>query len=108
MESNGMSFRTLQYALALAETGHFAKAAAQCDVTQSTLSLQIKRLEEYLGVELFDRQARPVKPTAAGEHVLAHARQAIDACQAIRAIAAQQRGQPVNERFYASCDERAD
>lgn len=90
-----MSFKTFQYTLALAETGHFAKAAAKCHITQSTLSLQIQNLENYLGVELFDRQIHPIKPTMIGQKILSQASKAIDACESIKNIAKQSTNQKI-------------
>lgn len=83
--------RVLQYLVALEETSHFGEAAIRCDVTQSTLSLQVKRLENYLGVELFDRRARPVTPTAAGREVLVLARVAIHVWQDMKQVAERHR-----------------
>lgn len=66
-----MYIRTLEYVIAVAELGHFSKAAERCHVSQSTLSLQIRSLEEQLGVELFERSAHPVKLTPVGEQLIA-------------------------------------
>jgi LysR family hydrogen peroxide-inducible transcriptional activator len=74
-----VNLRDLQYALALAEHGHFSRAAEACDVSQPTLSGQIHKLEDELGVQLFERAGRRIRATAAGAAVLAHARQAIGA-----------------------------
>jgi LysR family hydrogen peroxide-inducible transcriptional activator len=74
-----MTLRDLQYALALEEHGHFSRAAEACDVSQPTLSGQIHKLEDELGVQLFERAGRRVRVTAAGAAVLAHARQAVGA-----------------------------
>lgn len=71
-----MSLRTnfsltqLEYILAVHKTGHFSKAAEQCGVTQPTLSMQIQKLEEDLGVVIFDRSKKPVLPTPAGEKLI--------------------------------------
>ena len=54
----------LEYLLALHWERHFGRAAAACHVTQPTLSMQVKKLEDELGVVVFDRQARPIGPTA--------------------------------------------
>lgn len=69
-----MTLKELQYLIALAETRHFGKAAELCSVTQSTLSLQLRRLEEHLGVELFDRSSQPITPTAMGWQIIPLAR----------------------------------
>lgn len=72
-----MELRHLRYFLALAERLSFTQAAAQVHVTQSTLSHQISRLEEELGQRLFDRGARHVALTAAGELFLPQAAKAL-------------------------------
>lgn len=72
-----MSMRTsfsitqLEYIMAVHKTGHFSKAAEMCGVTQPTLSMQIQKLEEDLGVVIFDRSKKPVLPTAAGAKLIA-------------------------------------
>ncbi len=60
----------LEYAIAVHRYGHFAKAADSCHVTQPTLSMQLHKLEETLGVVLFDRSKKPILLTAAGEKLL--------------------------------------
>lgn len=69
-----MTFTQLSYVIALAEEGSFARASARCHVTQPTLSMQLNKLEEHLGVTLFDRNKRPVRPTRIGEKVIEQAR----------------------------------
>ncbi len=69
-----MTLVQLTYMLAVDEHRHFASAAASCFVTQPTLSMQIQKLEEELGIKLFDRSKQPVVPTAIGELVVSHAR----------------------------------
>lgn len=69
-----MTLRQLTYVVALAEHGHFGRAARACGVSQPTLSTQVQKLEEELGAELFDRTVRPVEPTEAGARVVAQAR----------------------------------
>lgn len=66
-----MELRHLRYFAALAETLHFTRAADRTHVTQSTLSHQIKQLEEELGVRLFDRVGKRVVITEAGDTLLA-------------------------------------
>ena len=72
-----MNLRDLKYLVALADTRHFGKAAERCFVSQPTLSAQIKKLEDYLGVALVERQPRNVALTAAGEVVVERARRVI-------------------------------
>ncbi|ODN43148.1 LysR substrate-binding domain-containing protein [Piscirickettsia litoralis] len=69
-----MNLRDLKYFISVAELKHFGKAAEACFVSQPTLSTQIKKLEEELGVQLFERGMRTVLLTSAGEAVLVYAR----------------------------------
>jgi LysR family transcriptional regulator, hydrogen peroxide-inducible genes activator len=71
------SIRQLEYLVALAGTRHFGRAAKACAVTQPALSLQIRELEELLGVKLFERSRRQVLVTPAGERVIERAREAL-------------------------------
>lgn len=64
------TLRQLQYAAAVAETRSFRKAATACAVSQPALSAQLAALERALGVRLFERDRRSVRPTAAGEALL--------------------------------------
>jgi LysR family hydrogen peroxide-inducible transcriptional activator len=72
-----MNLRDLRYLVAVADTRHFGKAAARCHVSQPTLSAQLKKLEEYLGVELIERQPRRVSLTEIGQQVVALARRIV-------------------------------
>ena len=65
-----MTIIQLEYLLAVANCGSFSLAAEHCFVTQPSLSMQVKALEEELGVVLLDRSKKPVIPTEAGEVVL--------------------------------------
>src|ERR1700749_1301061 len=62
-----MEMNKLRYAVALARTGNFSRAAEQCRVSQPSLSQQIQKLEEELGERLFDRMKRQTKLTSHGE-----------------------------------------
>lgn len=66
----GFSLTQIEYALAVHKHGHFAKAAEACNVTQPTLSMQIQKLEDELGVVLFDRSKKPILLTAAGSRLI--------------------------------------
>ena len=72
-----MNLRDLRYFVALADTRHFGRAAESCFVSQPTLSTQLKKLEEELGVALIERAPRNILLTPAGEQILKHARQAL-------------------------------
>lgn len=65
-----MTLQQLEYIRAVDEYRHFGKAANACGVTQPTLSLMIKKLEEELDVTIFDRDAHPLCPTAAGRVII--------------------------------------
>ncbi|HYC29403.1 MAG TPA: LysR family transcriptional regulator, partial [Chitinophagaceae bacterium] len=69
-----MTLTQLEYIVALDTNRHFALAAAQCHVTQPTLSMQINKLEQELGVKIFDRSKQPVLPTLAGVEIIDKAR----------------------------------
>ena len=58
-----MNIQQLEYILAVDTYRHFAKAAEHCRVTQPTLSMMIQKLEDELGIKLFDRNLQPVRPT---------------------------------------------
>jgi LysR family hydrogen peroxide-inducible transcriptional activator len=72
-----MTFTQLEYIVALDTHRHFAIAAEQCYVTQPTLSMQINKLEQELGVKIFDRSKQPVLPTVAGIEIIERARKLI-------------------------------
>ncbi len=82
-----MNIRDLQYIIAVAESRHFGRAAERCFVSQPTLSGQIKKLEDELGVAIFERTNRSVEITPVGESILAHARQVMEQVDAIQQTA---------------------
>lgn len=86
-----MNLRDLRYLVALADTRHFGKAATRCHVSQPTLSAQLKKLEEYLGVELIERQPRRVALTEIGEQIVARARRVVNDSDELLALARSQR-----------------
>ena len=69
-----MNIRDLRYAVAVAELGHFGRAAEACHVSQPALSGQIRKLEGHLGITLFERTRRSVRITPAGEEIIGHAK----------------------------------
>jgi len=74
-----MTLAQLRYLDALDIHRHFGEAATACGVTQPTLSTQVRRLEDELGLELIDRSRQPVVPTAAGERIMEQARSVLAA-----------------------------
>lgn len=69
-----MTLQQLEYVIAVADHGHFTKAAEACGITQSTLSSMLHKLEEELDMEIFDRSSHPVQPTVSGRLVVEQAR----------------------------------
>ena len=82
-----LKLKDLRYLVAVADTRHFGQAAARCFVSQPTLSAQLKKLEEYLGVQLVERQPRRIALTEAGQSVVAHARRILEASEEIITVA---------------------
>ncbi len=82
-----MTLQELKYLVALADLGHFGRAAEACHITQSTLSTQIRKLEDFLGVTLFDRSLKRVTPTPIGREILQAARNIVDEAERIREVA---------------------
>lgn len=72
-----MTLQQLRYIVAIDQYRHFGKAAEACGLTQSTLSLMVKKLEEELDILLFDREAHPVSPTEMGRKVIDQAKVAL-------------------------------
>ena len=69
-----MTIQQLRYIIAIDQYRHFGKAAEACDLTQPTLSLMVKKMEEELDVRIFDREAHPVTPTEIGRKVIDQAK----------------------------------
>jgi LysR family hydrogen peroxide-inducible transcriptional activator len=69
-----MTITQLEYIIAVDTYRHFSVAAEQCFITQPTLSMQIQKLEEDLGIKIFDRSKQPVIPTEIGEEIIKQAR----------------------------------
>lgn len=79
-----MTFTQLEYIVALNAYRHFAEAAAQCFVTQPTLSMQIQKLEEEIGLKIFNRSKQPVMPTEEGIEIIQQARKILAARDALQ------------------------
>ncbi len=86
-----MNLRDLEYAVAVADHGHFGRAATACNVSQPTLSGQILKLEAELGLWLFAREGRAVRVDARAAGVIAEARAALAAAANVTAAAAASR-----------------
>lgn len=72
-----VTLRQLQYAIAVAETGSFSKAADLVAAEQSTVSQQIRVLEDRLGISIFDRKGLPIRLTPEGEQIINQAKEII-------------------------------
>src|SRR5579872_5647754 len=83
-----LKLKDLRYLVAVADLRHFGRAAARCFVSQPTLSAQLKKLEQSLGVQLIERTPNNVSLTAPGEEVVARARRIIEASEEVVALAA--------------------
>jgi LysR family hydrogen peroxide-inducible transcriptional activator len=82
-----MNLRDMEYLVAVADVMNFSQAAEQCHVSQPTLSNQIRKMEEYLGVQIFERSNRRVMVTEVGERIVQHARRVLREAETIREIA---------------------
>jgi LysR family hydrogen peroxide-inducible transcriptional activator len=83
-----MTLTELRYIVAVAREKHFGRAAEKCFVSQPTLSVAIKKLEEELGVALFERGANEVRITAVGQRVIEQSQRVLEEAAAIKHIAA--------------------
>lgn len=88
-----MTIIQLQYLIEVANCGSFSAASEHCFVTQPSLSMQVKALEEELGVVLLDRSKKPVIPTEAGAVVIAQAQETLKAYNTIRESVAELKGE---------------
>ncbi len=86
-----LKLKDLKYLVAVADTRHFGRAAERCFVSQPTLSAQLKKLEDYLGVQLIERQPKRVMLTPAGEQIVARARRIVEASDEVVEIASTHR-----------------
>jgi len=91
MSVGALSLRDLEYVVAIAEHGHFGRAADACGVSQPALSAQLKKLEERLGVRIFER-GRRVMVSEAGAAVVAQARTVLEEARKLLASAGGARG----------------
>ena len=84
-----MTLTELRYIVAVAQTRHFGRAAERCFISQPTLSVGIKKLEEELGVQLFERGATEISVTPVGTRVIEQAQRVLEEAQRIKELAAQ-------------------
>lgn len=82
-----MNLQDLRYLVAIAEQRHFGRAAEACNVSQPTLSSQIKKLEDELGVTLLERTNKRVALTPVGGQIVTHARRALAEAAQMEAVA---------------------
>jgi LysR family hydrogen peroxide-inducible transcriptional activator len=87
-----MTLAELRYLVAVADLRHFGRAAERCNVTQPTLSSQLRKLEELLGVPLVERTTRSVTLTPVGERIVTHARRILEEADTISEIARHRHG----------------
>ncbi len=87
-----MTITQLQYVLAVAEYKNFTLAAEKCFVTQPTLSMQIQKVEEELGIQIFDRTKKPIQMTEIGKKIVTQAKNIVNEADRIQDIVHQQKG----------------
>lgn len=87
-----MTITQLNYVLAVAEYMNFTLAAEKCFVTQPTLSMQIQKLEEELGIKIFDRNKKPIQLTEVGKKIVEQAKNIVNEADRIQDIVEQQKG----------------
>ncbi|HAA20535.1 MAG TPA: hydrogen peroxide-inducible genes activator [Cytophagales bacterium] len=88
-----MTIRQLRYIVVLDQEKHFAKAAEKCSITQPGLTTQLKKLEEEIGLKIFDRSKVPLKPTPLGKEIITMAQKALHDVDAIRDFVVSQKNQ---------------
>ncbi|MBU2019630.1 MAG: LysR family transcriptional regulator [Bacteroidetes bacterium] len=81
-----MTLQQLEYIVALDSHRHFVKAANSCFVTQPTLTMQVRKLEDEIGIQLFERTKKPLVPTHAGEYFIAKSRQILNDIEELKAF----------------------
>lgn len=92
-----MTLIQLEYLIAVDTYRHFATAAENCFVTQPTLSMQLQKLEEELGVQLFDRSRVPVRPTEIGKEIIEQARVVVAEAKKLKEIVQNQQQELAGE-----------
>jgi LysR family hydrogen peroxide-inducible transcriptional activator len=92
-----MNLQQLDYIIAVDTYRHFLQAANKCFVTQATLSMMIQKLEEELGVKIFDRSKKPVKPTDIGKKIIAQARRIAAEAARVNELIKEEKGEVSGE-----------
>ena len=87
-----MTITQLKYTLAVAEYGNFTTASEKCFVTQPTLSMQVQKLEDELGVTIFNRSTKPLQVTEVGEKVLIQARKIVEESSRMNDVISEEKG----------------
>tara|TARA_X000001036_G_scaffold217422_1_gene203512 strand:+ start:28 stop:957 length:930 start_codon:yes stop_codon:yes gene_type:complete len=87
-----MTITQLKYTLAVAEHGNFTTASDKCFVTQPTLSMQVQKLEEELGVTIFNRSTKPLQVTEIGDKILSQARKIIEESTRMNDVISEEKG----------------
>ena len=87
-----MTITQLKYTLAVAEHGNFTTASEKCFVTQPTLSMQVQKLEEELGITIFNRSTKPLQVTEVGQKVLNQAKKIIEESTRMNDVISEEKG----------------
>lgn len=88
-----MTLTELRYIVAVAQERHFGRAAERCFITQPALSLAIQKLEDELGVQIFERKRNDLVLTPLGEQIIQQAQRVLEEAEQIKLIAAQGKDQ---------------
>ena len=88
-----MNIQQLEYIIAVDKYRHFVKAAEKCFVTQATLSMMVKKLEDELNIKIFDRSRQPVVPTEIGNKIIAQAKIILQESSRLKAIVEEEQGE---------------
>jgi len=81
-----MNFQQLEYIIAVDQLKNFSRAAEFCNVTQATLSAMVKKLEEELGISIFDRKSNPIMTTECGSDIIVEAKKVLFHAQQLKTV----------------------
>lgn len=79
-----MTLQQLEYIIALDEHRHYVTAADHCYISQPNLTMQVKKLEQEIGIRIFDRDKKPLQPTVIGAQVISRARKILRECRQLK------------------------